>query len=851
MYRWVSIFLVSLFGGVGVFAQTADDVINFDELNIPYLEHLLKKEVDYIKTQKKQAPFRNDSILYLAARNQTEFMLRNNELTHFQKENKAFEDPQLRIEYYGAQRVFAGENVLYFPTSIPVQVKYQKFLEEPKTYLEYARVLAKGWRYSKPHYANIISPDYSITGVCVRYDKEQGQLWATQVFGQVMGEYNYTENCSLFPYSTTDQKKKRNKEAVILSFQKKYAFGLKAPTEQSHCPDYLNDKWASVELKLNITQDQMLLCVYDLNTFSRFFNYSKDGLAVELVGFHETFDCKKELELQPNVHNGYGLLTGSLYKPLYRNNILDQVYELEQINRSRPKRRGEQVCNYIDLGPTPIEFKRIPHEASVFYLHKKRLCTKIKTYGYCGELIQYKPSALPYKLDLPTFHYVPKDDFTWLEFQIQYKRNQVLPNSGEVDRVKNELESKEYIILGIEIEAYASIEGTKEDNERIFNERASQIIKELEEIHQKEIPFSVKTNENWQMFYDQMKSSADFKELSKLSESEARKQVNQLLKSDSTIEGYLQHERYARVRIKISPKPSTNWNLYRAFRELEDLRKEDEPDFEKINNLYGYLLKNRTYAHYEVRAGINAMSFENRDELAISRYRKLMAQLIEDTEYQDGEIIESRLSGFSKLLNLPEIDYNLKATMANFPEAYSEKDRITLAKSLLKQLEAEGGEKELIDDISLWYHFEMASLVFHSQYGIDIEKAEPSLEFIHDYYSKNSPEDDFKLQLSQFYLAFEKIEWASELLLPMIETANPSIPAYELYLKNCTQEEREKFPARFALRLREAYDVIGERRWCNLFIGDCKIPMTSFYNPTLRSTYCQTCQQFIYRPEKE
>ncbi|MCB0481702.1 MAG: hypothetical protein KDC83_09730 [Flavobacteriales bacterium] len=844
-------FLVFIILGVGKigYAQSPNQVVDYKNVDLAYLEHLVKEEVDQLRAQRNLAPLLNDSILYLAAGNQNSYNLKQQKLSHTQQKNKAFEDPQLRIEYYGAMNVYAGENVLYFPVGIPTQVAYQKETISPSTYLEYAQAIAMGWKHSKHHYSNIVSPDYSITGVHVLYDEANETLWAAQVFGQVVGKYSYTNQSAIFKYST--EAKKKDDSESILKAQFKYPFGLKKPSEFDDCPPSASKKWENMEMKLNITQDQMILCVYDLKSFSRMFGYAKDGLAVELIGFSEEFACGSELKLKPNTRNGYGLVDGELFKPVYRNNILKQVEKLEAINRSRPQRRGELSCNYIQLGPTTEPFKNHPHEAVMFYIRRKKLCTRIATYGYCGELLQYKPKALPYILNIPDYQYIPKESFTWIEFQIEYKKNQTVPNSGEVDRIKKQLGAQEYNIEKIEIEAFASIEGTANDNERLFERRAQIIIDELEEIHEKKIPYSVVTKENWQMFRFQMESSQDFQYLAKMPDEEARNKVNELLKASDALEGYLQHERYAKVRIKVTPKPSTQWNIYRALRELKTLLQAEEKSYQLMNDLYGYVLKNKGYAFYYTQDEIDCLELGEADELALSNYRKYMNNLMENPEYHDGEIIEMKLKRFSKILKLPEIEYNLKATMANYPEAYSEKDRILLANSLSKQMLKDGMGAELVEDVNLWYHFELAALVFRSQYSSDIEKANPSLEYIHDYYLNNEPELEFKLQLAKFYLAFDRVEWVAELLEPLLSDDNFSEVAYILYLKHCTQEEREKFPSRFAVRMTDAYQKLGADKWCSLFIGDCKIPISAFQNPTLRSLYCESCDGLIYHPVAE
>lgn len=602
-----------------------------------------------------------------------------------------------------------------------------------------------------------------------------------------------------------------------------------------------------MEVKLTVSNSNMLLCVYDLRDFSRLFNLPKDGLAVELTSVSEDFNCNEPLEIEPNRTNGFSKLSGQLFEPIYRNEIEKQVAALLEKNSKKP-RSSEKTCNYIDLGTTPHQYQNVPLEGDLFYIRDKKLCTKIHTYGFCGALIDYRPYKLTYRLDRPYVPYKPKVPYTWIEFRIQFKKNQVDPLSGELNKVKDYLKKKEIEVLQVEIDAFASVEGTSEANDALFSQRAQNIIEGLTELNANNIPLKLRTEENWQMMRDQLNGSADFAHWKGLAREKLKDKLSDL-DTANRFEGYLQHQRYADIRIKVKPKQTRYWNTYRAYYESKEIIESfDDSKEDRLLELGRYLVHNFAQANYRVQDQFLKLEYPKSLVFEKLRYQQYMLPFFIGTRDGVTEMVE-KLKEFSKKIDDPEVEYNLKVAIANHPGETKEKDLISLSKSLLKELELAGASESEILDIELWYHFQMASLVFRSQDSRGINKADPSIEFIHEHYLTHQPQEDFILDLARFYLAFDHQDWAKELLEPLVERENPRKDALILYLIHCLKEEQQGFASRYAARLMDAHEYLGPSLWCGMFVGDCKIPISVLHQPTIRSLYCGSCQNLIYSPD--
>ena len=142
----------------------------------------------------------------------------------------------------------------------------------------------------------------------------------------------------------------------------------------------------------------------------------------------------------------------------------------------------------------------------------------------------------------------------------------------------------------------------------------------------------------------------------------------------------------------------------------------------------------------------------------------------------------------------------------------------------------------------------MANLVFGSQNKKGRIKAEPSLEFIREFYITSSSTTKDSIDLAEFFILFDKQEWAIQLLKPIAFDSLPNTfkkTALDLYLRNCMIVDLAGRSAEMELTVLNAYEELGQRKWCRLFFTPCAVSYTVFEYPLLRSLYCVACKEFV------
>lgn len=166
-----------------VFISTSCMTQNIDrtEENRLLLESRIKEKIDSVRVKKKCSELSTDSILYRASLHHSNYQ-RDKKIMSHNESAKNFKTPQDRADFYGANGILVGENVLYTDfNNIVSSEKGKKF--DCSSIENLANLIVTLWVDSPPHYKNIIDKNYTMTGVSVAFDTKIDRLYATQVFG--------------------------------------------------------------------------------------------------------------------------------------------------------------------------------------------------------------------------------------------------------------------------------------------------------------------------------------------------------------------------------------------------------------------------------------------------------------------------------------------------------------------------------------------------------------------------------------------------------------------------------------------------------------------------------------------
>ena len=163
------------------------DSINFDQVNVPYLEKLVKFKIDSIRHSLGLNSLQTDITLYKAARDHAIYLKNRRTIGHFQN-NHVKKTAFKRAMYYGADQLKAvGENVAW--NAVERLAEHNKRTGKTSyryfyTYDRLANALVEAWLTSLPHYQTLKRKDFDYTAVSIAYDQVRKEFTCVQVFAE-------------------------------------------------------------------------------------------------------------------------------------------------------------------------------------------------------------------------------------------------------------------------------------------------------------------------------------------------------------------------------------------------------------------------------------------------------------------------------------------------------------------------------------------------------------------------------------------------------------------------------------------------------------------------------------------
>ena len=373
----------SLFlNSVNIIAQAADSRIDIYNPNMKLLEFLVKLEIDSIRKVNFLKPLYNDSICFLAAREQGEFLLDYDDITHYQEKNPAKRSPQDRANFFGAKGYRVGENIVKLYVDIPflysmgaIQMKNVMI----RTYEETAKFIVQAWIHSAEHYINILSPLYNVTGIFAVFNEDDRSLICVQVFAAVDKNYHLKSYPSVFPY----QKFVPSSDSVLFSDTTdeqncnfNNAWNLSLEIDHSN-PDSTGDLGNIVSNCFVLYKDHDLYINFGLyDKTAKLFKGEYDGLALEIVPA-QIYYCKnqawEEYEFPENCP-----VKGMITKPVYRDKLLKKNYQLKDVDMDQ-KYLIPMAGSIPDRDPDSFE-------TNILIIKDRKIWRIIQTHHLCGKL---------------------------------------------------------------------------------------------------------------------------------------------------------------------------------------------------------------------------------------------------------------------------------------------------------------------------------------------------------------------------------------------------------------------------------------------------------------------------------
>lgn len=569
--------------------------------------------------------------------------------------------------------------------------------------------------------------------------------------------------------------------------------------------------------------DNIFFYISHKDFFEKIFKRNNEGIAIDLVTKSQ-FNCDK-INIQSN--------------KTIRGHLLRKVYKRELLHLKTTLQSGAEL---FPLGKVPDKYHNQEYEINLLFLKRDILCryvvfNSIDSYrwelldmGYfLDSLNNFNSTSLPKSND--SAFLISKKH---LEFTIPFENNKYEYSKIEIQPLYDSLNLTDFNIQKIKIHAYASVEGTKEHNLELQNNRAQSIINALQKYQNDSIITDITTSEDWDGF-NWIIDSLDLKEFKFKTKPEIKKLLNNS-KTLTRLEPYLSNHRKAVIHLELLKKNKyedistdlliDSFNIAISNTLINKAKEIQESIYNRIKN-------------FEVPVEtINRLEIPRKAEFSILLNRELL--------FKEQQSLSDLLTTFSEFERLKEfipnknyINYNLIALKLRiWLYNYDKFDEEQLKKEI-KNLSRFNVPYHLIKRMLVNYHIILSE--FNMRKG-NFKEKDISLRFINSNYKNAQLSNSDKLSIAYYLNSYAKADWAEKLLLKEINNSNFDENILFYFISLTIRSKKYLKRTNYRRILQKAVNQ-NKERYCNLFKPNHNggVTFQLLEDDYLRTTYCENC----------
>lgn len=670
---------------------------------------------------------------------------------------------------------------------------------------EVAKVIWTRWENNKKDKEILLKPQYMLIGIKCVMQKDGKKIVATAVFGG---------------YDSFNTGAKMKKELAV-PFNTK-SKKLLTPDAKS-CKSC--EKWKNYDVLqkgLKVENGKIYLEYANLKDLKRLLKKTKDGLAVDVV--QKSQYEKADYNIVDNNFQNKGIMGKVIAK--------DQVFAKNLI-KPDPKAKKKVKINKLKIEMGKFNPKITgPYELNLIVVQDGHVCkTVTRSYLEKGDQESSTPvGIIPADSTVglkPAFE--PKSESSILNFTIPFEKNKSEFKPEDVAPFIKALNEPDFMIDGLYIYAYSSIEGDAAANAKLQRKRAESVTNVLQSMQKNKITPNIETKDSWALFELEMEDGK-YADLVKLGKEKAIKKINNDGALLNELEPVLAKQRFAQMVMDVTydisgdkeqkfttvsfnraikaNKMSQAYKImeYASTQKIAKKYTEDVLDSFKIpeNPQFINLLNNKAYYNYLANSSI-----------------------VDEDDYAEFKRLE-KIDPASDVVRFNRIFCSIKidSTIGTGPEQGKMQQEIdALYKAKIN--------KKLVDGLNIEWQFKIIESLDTTE-GADA-KIEACINKIKGFYNFKDASWQNALKLAYVFTRGKDYKFSSTVLEPFLKVENVSEDLLFSYI-SIASHLPEKFYSRvFSDALHKAKEKNPER-YCKLF-GDPYMSFQVLDNPNAKKDY--------------
>lgn len=670
---------------------------------------------------------------------------------------------------------------------------------------EIADAVISKWRSGKKELVTIKNGNYIYASPSVKIDATGKKVFISVVFGS---------------FNTFNAGVKKRKELTV-RFTKKNK-KIKAADEKAckNCEKFKD--YEGLVNGLYLENGKIFLKYDNMKAFSKLISKPKDGLAVDIIqrAQYEKPDY--------NILNTNLLSKGVLTKTVTTSKLLSK-------NRIKPEKKGGKV-ETLDVLLGKLPKKLAPgsaYELNLLVIQNGKLCkTIIKSYVEQGD--QNSTTTLKMLLMPDSAAYLkppfqPKADNATLKFSIQFEKNKFEYKEEDILPFLNAMQEPDFIIQGLYITAFSSIEGNAAENIKLQKKRSENIIKALAKLQKEGVVTTIKTDDSWSLFQMSMEGGT-YDTLSKMTKEQAINEINTKPGLSEELEPFLSKQRFGEIVMDVTydiagPKEQK----FSLSKFNQATKKGDINQSYKIQYYIGDQIRKKKYnpeafTKMEIPNKVKFSGVLNNQ--VVLRYMAKNNKLEEDDQKEMNQLYALDPSN-------NYIDFNSLLCGVKLDTSIGDSKERTITQKRIDALYKTDVPKKYVDALNIEWQFKIIDAMD------TVEGAEPVIqactEKVKSFYNLKEASWQNNLKLSYIFARFKDYKFAANLLADFVKKGTTNEQVLFAYISYCSQMP-ELIKSRLFVTALEKAKKTNPERYCKLF-GEPNLTFQVFDNPFVKENY--------------
>jgi hypothetical protein len=574
-----------------------------------------------------------------------------------------------------------------------------------------------------------------------------------------------------------------------------------------------------VRFGVRLEDNKLYFEVNNKSWYNALFKEKGDGIAVDIVR-RKRYSCEKEVKPSQ--------IRGVLLPPVYE---INKPGKLKSAGRNRYR---------VYIGKVPPNLQKEEIEFNLLFLHNKAFCKYYTIYN----LEKYPRGLLDMGVYLDDITYKNKKitsnkndivtKYKKLTFSIPFEKDKSEYKPEDIKPLYDSLQLTDYNIKKIDINAYASVEGSTERNFTLQNQRAKSIAGSLQSFQEPSIVTKISTSENWVEFFKDIKKTKH-KKLVSLPKKKVKAQL--INEYAVNLEPILRNHRKAVVVLSLEKKDEykklhvdqlvTLFNKAVRADKLEDACAIQNSILDRLRDKFKpQVLKN----------------------MKIPKSKRYLRLLTKNCIFKYFVDLRQTLNVEKELLQLEKLEpndkrlkYNLAVLKFIIWKHKARKIDRNQFKNQILNLEKYGISKDLIDKMIVNYHIIKAEEDLRKN---DHDGKDKSVDYVLKSYQDLVLSDFDYLSIAQFFTYYSSIYDAIHTIENKVNDITVDEDLLFYYLNLTITKEELTSTEEYRTVMLNAINM-NKKRFCSLYNSALKKGVTFqlLEDEYLRATYCENCSK--------